>query len=145
MHDLHQLVVRAGIVSHPCEWPDSGDYEIARNSRKHRITSLPALQALLRFDTVLASQQARGLWLRAAIASGDLHRDEQWTETMAVGSKEYVETVQTALGGYGTHKKTEQRGVDWVLRDSAPVNSRHLGAQNTVIRPQGAQFVNKNL
>ena len=136
-------VVRAGIVSHPNGWPDSSYYELSRNSRKYRITSLPALQELLGFDTVQALRQARDRWLGEAIASGDLRRDERWTEALAVGSKDYVETVQTALGGYGRHKKTEQQDVDWLLRDSAPANSRHLGAENIVIRPQNAKFEDK--
>ena len=46
-------------------------------------------------------------------------RQSQWTESVAVGERPFVEAVQRALGDRGRHRQIEAIGNGYVLHDPA--------------------------
>jgi len=44
-------------------------------------------------------KQNHKMWVDEELAAGRKQREEKWTKSVAVGSKEFVESVQNNLGG----------------------------------------------
>jgi putative transposase len=53
---------------------------------------------LLDIPSVEALQTAHESWVREALAGAGRVRESKWTESVAVGSREFVETVKGKLG-----------------------------------------------
>ena len=90
-------MVRAGVVHHPGEWVECGYREIQRPPDRYRIVDRRTLCELLGVaDERLAAVQNE--WIESRLARGNLEREVQWSETVAVGHRSFVERVQGELG-----------------------------------------------
>ncbi len=93
-------MVRAGVVSHPGGWPESGYSELVSNRQRYRVLDVSALMELLgirEHDQLVAQRKE---WVDQALAAGkgDDLKDPRWSDGIAVGSYEFVESVQSGLG-----------------------------------------------
>jgi REP-associated tyrosine transposase len=88
-------MVRAGVVTHPREWKESGDVELHAPPRRYRIVNLPVLMGLVGVDDVQQLQEARAQWVDQMTTP----YDDCWTESLAVGSQEFVEGVKAMQRG----------------------------------------------
>ena len=58
-------------------------------------------------------------WVETIIGSHDAHRDPNWTESIAVGSKAFIEETKTKLGmGFSNRKVINKNGDQYSLRES---------------------------
>jgi putative transposase len=109
-------MVRAGVVDHPRHWRESGYREIQEGRQRYRIIDRRALSELLGVsEERLASVQNE--WVEAALAAGGLDRRPEWSESVAVGRRSYVEDVKNVLGGAARHRRIEDLDDMTVLRD----------------------------
>lgn len=116
-------MVRAGVVSHPCEWPQSGYREIQNPRERYRIIDRVALCELLGVaDADLAALQNE--WIDAALAHGASEREPHWTEAVAVGRRQFVRQVRHELGASTRYRSMEESSGLWVLRDAGGVYRR---------------------
>ncbi len=58
-------------------------------------------------------------WVEAALRSAERQRQALWTESVAVGSREFVAGVQRDLGNRGRHRAIEHIDDVHVLREPA--------------------------
>jgi putative transposase len=99
-------MVRAGVVSHPREWPYCGFSELARKitrspERGHRrslLADTDALMELIGAPDLAVLYARRCEWIDLAIRKGRLVRDPVWTESLAVGSDDYLRSFALGLG-----------------------------------------------
>jgi putative transposase len=56
-------------------------------------------------------------WLDSAIMQGDFKRQPQWTGSIAVGSKVFVEKVKDQMGFKAIGRKVVENGDSFVLRE----------------------------
>jgi putative transposase len=91
-------MVRAGVVNHPSEWPHAGYREIHAPPQRYAIIDLAALTRLLGFTTLEELQSAHTQWVTAAVHNRVGAREPIWTESLAVGSRTFVDSVQARLG-----------------------------------------------
>jgi hypothetical protein len=56
-------------------------------------------------------------WVDSAIMRGDIKRQPQWTESIAVGDKVYVEQVKDQMGYKAIGRKVVENGDSFVLRE----------------------------
>jgi hypothetical protein len=49
-------------------------------------------------------------WVDSAIMRGDINRKPQWTESIAVGDKDYVEKVKDQMGYKAIGRKVVENG-----------------------------------
>ena len=56
-------------------------------------------------------------WLDAAIMKGDIKKQSQWTEGIAVGDKVYVEKVKDQMGYKAIGRKVVENEDSFVLRE----------------------------
>lgn len=112
-------MVRAGVVSHPADWLESGYGEIQQPHPRYGIIDFQALLSLFE-SSDLASLQRR---LAANVADAlhkPLQKEPHWSESLAVGSRTFVDTMQVNLAGRARARSVDRCHDAYVLRDGDP-------------------------
>lgn len=91
-------MVRAGVVNHPKEWPHCGYNEILSNRKRYKLLDIDLLKSFLNLNTLSQLKTHYEDWISEAIETNNLKRDSMWTESLAVGSKIFVEQISKRLG-----------------------------------------------
>jgi putative transposase len=102
-------MVRAGVVRHPAEWEVGGYHEIQQERPRYRIVDREALAEALGVE-VPGLAAAHREWLETALCNGRRIRERRWTESVAVGSRTFVEQVRRELRGRGRYRAIEAQG-----------------------------------
>jgi putative transposase len=90
-------MVRAGVVDHPSEWVYAGYNEIQSLPERYRCIDVPALAALLGFADADSLREGLREWVDQALAKGSLERQPAWTESIAVGQRDYLDEIECKL------------------------------------------------
>ena len=91
-------MVRAGVVNHPSEWSFSGYNEIQEPCSRYALIDYEKLQNLLGISSYEQLKQSPRSWVEESLASRANGRQHQWTESIAVGGKRFVEELKTRIG-----------------------------------------------
>jgi putative transposase len=110
-------MVRAGVVEHPSEWVHAGYNEIQCLPKRYRCIDVPALATLLGF--VDAGNLRDGLreWVDLALTNGRLERQPAWTQSIAVGQREYLDAIGCKLKAGHPGRMIEMEGNHLFLRE----------------------------
>jgi len=124
-------MVRAGVVGHPREWRWCGYDELAGERRKFLVLDREKLLELT--GTPSAAELARDhqAMIAEALDAHRLGREAQWTDSIAVGSQEFVNGVADA--NEWRAKLEIQRGQDdsWLVRETEePYGRGPAGAES---------------
>ncbi len=110
-------MVRAGPVSHPEQWEVCGYREIQDGPQRYRIIDTPALCHLLgAADTAALRVRLKDL-VEAELAAGRLARDDCWTKSPVVGSRDFVCRYLDRLGIPGSRETVIERDDGLTLVD----------------------------
>ena len=90
-------MARAGVVKHPDQWSWSGYNEIQRPRKRYRIIDHARLQQLLNVDSNEQFAKTHRQWVNSKLA-GLQRRQPHFSQSIAVGSKEFVTEVEHSLG-----------------------------------------------
>ena len=90
-------MIRAGVVDHPKRWPFCGYNEIQEPPSRYRIIDLDNLVGLMGFADLHNFQLAHKNWIEASLQMDESKRESQLTESLAVGSKTFIEKVKSDL------------------------------------------------
>jgi putative transposase len=117
-------MVRAGVVSHPAMWSFSGYNEIQEPGRKNVLIDYERLQRLIgarSYDQLRASHRG---WTEDYLGDGAKSRQNEWTGSIAVGSRSFIGKVKALLGSRAKGRKIKERGEGYQLREGpAPYNA----------------------
>jgi putative transposase len=91
-------MVRAGVVSHPSEWAHSGYNEIQKPKKRYGIIDFPRLMSILQFDDPEDLRASHRNWVEEKLKRNDGNRDGEWTESIGVGSKSFLQVLKQKLG-----------------------------------------------
>lgn len=70
----------------------------------------------------------RKKWIEESLQKkNELHRQEKWTESIAIGSKEFSEKIKKELGYKSSVRSIVEDDNDWILREDFSAYSRFLG------------------
>jgi REP element-mobilizing transposase RayT len=108
-------MVRAGVASHPSEWPFCGYNEIQNPPCKYSLIDRQQLMRLLGIDDSDELRKAYNSWLAVALRKGGHARDAKWTQSIAVGSKVFIEDVKDQLGYKAIGRKIISTGDVYYL------------------------------
>jgi putative transposase len=115
-------MVRAGVVTHPSAWRWCSHAELMGDRERYRILSIDKLVNCLGGGSVGDMRASYAAGLNERLASLGHCREPQWTEALAVGSKDFVCAVQ---GQYRNRcqfvleqSTTEAGGEMWTVRES---------------------------
>ena len=90
-------MVRAGVVEHPSDWVHAGYNEIQSLPERYRCIDVPAIAALLGFADADSLRDGLREWVDQALVKGSLERHPAWTESIAVGQREYLDAIGREL------------------------------------------------
>jgi putative transposase len=113
-------MVRAGVVSHPSEWPHGGYNEIQTPRRKNVIIAYDRLRQFAGFDDYASFAEAHRSWVQELSGEHSRNREGKWTESIAVGSRSFAEKIKSAMGGMATGRTLQSSDNDFELRESPP-------------------------
>ena len=91
-------MVRAGRVDHPIQWVHGGYHELQKPPRYKRLVDYEILRRLLGVRTLQELRMVRRRWVEEKIASKRMAREGEWTESIAVGSREFLEKMKKLQG-----------------------------------------------
>ena len=133
-------MVRAGVVKHPSEWPESGYNEIQSPPKRYAILDQAGLKGLLSYKSMADLAAAYRAWIDEAISRGTFGREGWWTESIAVGSEQFVHATQATLGIKGYGREVIEAGGSYALRESPAAYRPILEHENDDLRPQNSYF-----
>ena len=131
-------MVRAGVIAHPIEWNFSGYREIQKPRRKCALIAYERLHKLSGFDSYDQFTDAHRKWVASFLENDDCVHDGKWTQSVAVGTQEFVENIKQKLGFKAKGRKVVETEEVYQLREpqvSYPANfgleNDDIGAENT--------------
>ena len=98
-------MVRNGVVGHPSAWPFGGYNEIQKPRRKNVLIAYQKLAELAGFENYNTFREAHQEIVNESLANGNIQRQNQWTKSIAVGSKSFIETIKEKLGTLAKGRK----------------------------------------
>ena len=91
-------MVRAGAVEHPKQWEFCGYNEIQNPKKRKGIIDFDRLMGLLGLENYDELKEARCKWVESAMQTDNRDKENKWTQSLAVGSKAFIEEMKDALG-----------------------------------------------
>ena len=111
-------MVRAGVVNHPSNWSFSGYNEIQEPRRKNVLIDYDRLQGLLGLGTYDQLRRSHKGWVEKQLGDGAKDRQDEWTGSIAVGSKSFIENVKARLGFRAKGRNMVEGDKGYQLRES---------------------------
>jgi putative transposase len=126
-------MVRAGVVDHPSRWSFGGYNEIQEPRRKCKLIAYDQLRRLLDFDTYGQLKSAHKFWVDEALKDGCSGREERWSQSIAVGSEEFVERIKGELGIRAKGREVREMEGQFELREPGTSYQGHFGPEKSDI------------
>jgi putative transposase len=136
-------MVRAGVVAHPSEWQWCGYSELIGEKKHYRLLDVERILELLGQPDIESFRAEYRSRIQCAIENRRLSREKKWTESIAVGRKEYVERMAAVIRRERLKPRLEEEDDgSWAVWESASdyqplCNSRlaHIRVFNKEIGP----------
>ncbi|HVR37319.1 MAG TPA: transposase [Methylomirabilota bacterium] len=110
-------MVRCGVVSHPKDWEWLGYHEIMGQRCRYRVLDLERLCWRLGIDNPENLKKNFAAKMEETIARHHHYREGCWTESLAVGSRSFVEQVQPLILSRLEKQLVEEAPDFWTLRE----------------------------
>ncbi|MHB8406047.1 MAG: transposase [Gammaproteobacteria bacterium] len=138
-------MVRAGAVSHPREWEMCGYQEIQHPPARYRVIDYPALMNLLGISSFQQLQLTHRHWVEDALKAEPAKRDERWSQSLAIGSYEFISQFQADLGATAIHRDIEEHGNSHALREDTGSYTRGLDGESSRLRAENVAFLDDSV
>ena len=132
-------MVRAGIVAHPSQWPFCGYNEIQKPRKKNVLINYDKLMELFGASSYEQARRYHKEWINEYLDKGN-GRDNKWTKSIAVGSKEFVDDVKRELGGHAKGRKARETGEGYQLSEPSATYSSHFEVEKADIGVDNGYF-----
>ena len=133
-------MVRAGVVKHPVEWAHNGYHEIQVPPQRYAIVDLAELVRLCGFNELATFQAEHRKWVTDELSNASVRREASWTESVAVGSQQYVEGIKEELGIRGKGRQCMAEGDHYQLREPAASYNVEIGMEMEAVSDKTADF-----
>jgi hypothetical protein len=110
-------MVRAGVVRHPSEWAFVGPTEVQNPKQRYSIIDRGEMANLLDVKDDGRMMEVHRQWVEALLKNGPNKRDAQWTESIAVGDKQFVLETKARLGAKAVGRKISGENGNYELRE----------------------------
>jgi len=123
-------MVRAGVVSHPSMWSFCGHNEIQEPRRKNILIDYQRLQGLIGARSYDQLRNRHKGWIEEYLGNGKKNRQDEWTDSIAAGSKSFIEKVKGRLGLRAKGRDVLEGSERYQLRESPGHYKALFGAEN---------------
>jgi putative transposase len=134
-------MVRAGVVSHPSEWPYGGYNEIQKPRRKCVLIDYDKLAQLTGFAKYDDFRESHYNLVTESVVTDNNCRQAWWSESIAVGSDFFVENIKKQLGLRAKGRKVKEIGEGYQLREAVQLYIADSDCEIGHIEPQNTYFV----
>lgn len=117
----------------------------ARDRRRFAVVDLAGLSALCGFTEVARFQQAHRQWIEETLAADAMARDDRWSESIAIGSKAFVEKVKVELGIKARYREIGEADGTFALRESRRPYAPVFSGESDALRPDNTLLWDKTL
>lgn len=90
-------MVRAGAVAHPVQWPECGYQELIGKKKRYNLINKKRLMEILQ-TTERDFMEMYHFWVDDYIEQKKYNKESCWTKSIAIGSQDFVETINNRLG-----------------------------------------------
>jgi putative transposase len=136
-------MVRAGVVKHPCDWAESGYGEIQGPRKRYAVIDTSALLTLLNCRDLAHLQTEHAHQLKSVLASDRNRRDACFSESLAVGNREFVEEVRRKLGAKARARSVVEEEDTTALREPRPSYGPHFGREKAILSPGNNPYTDR--
>ncbi|MHC5074737.1 MAG: hypothetical protein ACYTFE_07910, partial [Planctomycetota bacterium] len=84
-------------------------------------------------------------WIDDYLGDGLKNRQDEWTESIAVGNRSFIEKLKALLGFRGKGRKVKEGGEGYQLRESPAPYKALFVAEKDDIAPENTYLWNINL
>jgi hypothetical protein len=133
-------MVRAGVVTHPSEWPFSGYNEIQNQRQRYSLIDYGGLADLLGIKSMEELKRSHRGWVEEALGEDIGGRESRWTESIAVGSRAFVEKTKGELGIKAMGREVKGTGGIYELREDEGSYRGDFGGEKSGLRPENTYF-----
>ena len=133
-------MVRSGVVNHPEEWPFCGYNEIQNPRQRYSLIDYQRLISLLQMKDLSELQESCRKSVEQSLASKDKSREIKWSESIAVGSKSFIEATIKRLGIKARGRKVIGGNKSYELREPAVPYGANFTPENGLLRLQNTYF-----
>ena len=127
--------VRAGVVTHPSEWPFCGFGEIQNPRQRYSLIDYEGLMDLFGIRSMEEFKGVHRGWVTEALEKqGWRKRQPQWTESIAVGGEGFVRETKERLGAKAMWREVVGENGTYELRESLTSYEDDFGPKNVGLR-----------
>jgi putative transposase len=137
-------MVRAGVVSHPSMWSSCGYNEIQEPRRKNVLIDYQRLKTLIGAGSYEELRRSHKGWVEEYLGDGVKRRQEEWTGSIAVGSRPFVEKVKGVLGSRVRGRDIIEGSGGYQVREELGIYNALFGGKKGDIGPENTYFWNTN-
>lgn len=131
-------MVRAGVISHPTEWSFGGYNEIQSPRRKSILINYEKLADLSGCDSYTSFQNLHRNLVNDALETDKIKREARWSQSIAVGEKQFVADIKKRLASKALGRKTQSLDDGFQLREEAMPYIVDFDTKNSDIAPKNA-------
>lgn len=135
-------MVRAGVVQHPSEWGFGGYTEIQNPKQRYTIINRRELANLIGIKDDVQLIEFHRHWVEKILENGLSKRDAKWTESIAVGDKEFVSETKTKRGARAIGRRALEVNGSYELRESESPYSPLLTHEKCMLSSENSYFWN---
>lgn len=136
-------MVRAGVVSHPSKWQFGGYNEIQKPLRKCVLISYEKLATLSGFSDYNNFQEAHRNLVEESLCN-KTSRQSWWSESIAVGSELFVDTIKRRLGLRAKGRKVLGIGEGYQLREDIETYITDFDSEKSDIGCDNTYLIEQN-
>jgi len=125
-------MVRAGVVNHPSEWNFGGYNEIQNPRARYALIDYKCLMDLLHISTTDDLKNSHKKWVEEILKTKNYVRESKWSQSIAVGSKSFVEVIKEKLGIRAKGRKVEGTEGLYHLREPQAAYNSNFTPENGV-------------
>ncbi|GJQ59495.1 MAG: transposase [Candidatus Scalindua sp. AMX11] len=138
-------MVRAGVVKHLTEWIMSGYNEIQDPPDRYALIDTEGLMRLCGLPDKEQLRFEYKEWVEDSIKDNESSRDSCWTESVAVGIRQFVEETKVKLGFKALGCKVVENNDKYELKELIAPYNVHLQTENNHLRPGNRYYCDVNV
>jgi len=133
-------MVRTGVVKHPSEWDYCGYSEILNPPRRYTLIDYNKLVTFCGYSDNEKFQSDYKFLIDDEIKKDDLRRKSYWTETIAVGNKDFIDTINISFGVLARGRKIKTDDEKFMIQEDLASYNAVFDAQKCNLSAQNRYF-----
>ena len=131
-------MVRTGVVAHPQEWPYSGYHEIQEPRKRYGLIDHESLADLVEMKNQEALRKIHLDWIEEKLKNGNPFREDQWTESIAVGGEAFIKEIRDGLGFKALSRSIVADEEQYQLREVQQSYMAHFDLEKIRLRQKNS-------